>query len=58
MVLETEIMDRILTEVTLDMKPARPDTPEEQIFREKLTIEVAEIKARGNIVDGPMELPG
>jgi hypothetical protein len=48
-----EDIERILVEVTLGKPPAQPDTPEQAAFRQKMVVEVAEIKARGWIVDIP-----
>jgi hypothetical protein len=48
---------RILLEVTLKQPPARPDTPEEAAFRQKMVEQVAEIIARGGVVNIPSEWP-
>lgn len=52
--LTVEEMNRITKEVTLKMPPSL-DAPEANQFREKIKVEVAEIKAKGHIVELPAE---
>lgn len=49
-----EEMNCITKEVTLGMPPS-VDTPEANAFREQITHEIAEIKAKGRIVELPAE---
>jgi hypothetical protein len=54
--IDTEIAERILVEVTLNKPPATDDSPEEAEFRAKMEQQCAEIKAQGYVVDIPNEI--
>ena len=51
--MDSESLTRILIEVTLDSTPSRADTEEEAAYRAELVKQVAEIGAKGGIVDIP-----
>lgn len=53
----TETLTRILLEVCNGKLSARKDTPEEAEYRRRTEIEVAEIRAKGEIVDIPADWP-
>lgn len=52
-----ETLTRILIEVTNGAPPVRKDAPEEAEYRRRTEMEVAEIRAKGGIVEIPPELP-
>lgn len=51
--LDMDVANRITKEETLGSKPARPDTADEAIFRAEVRVQIADIKARGGIVELP-----
>jgi hypothetical protein len=55
MMVEGEDIERITLEQTLGKEPARPDTPEEAEFRAAVSKDIAEIKAKGWVVDIPFD---
>tara|TARA_R110002126_G_scaffold9234_11_gene42119 strand:- start:839 stop:1012 length:174 start_codon:yes stop_codon:yes gene_type:complete len=57
-VIKSDSIIRITQELTLGQSPATPDTPDEAAFRAKVADQIAEIKAKGLIVDIPFEIPG
>ena len=56
--ISSDDVERIVVEVTTGKSPATADTPEQAEFRQKIESEVAEIIAKGGIVDIPHEIPG
>lgn len=55
--LDSTTMQRIMKEVTLDLKPPEQESPEESAFRKQVTKEIKDIKERGLIVDFTPEMP-
>ncbi len=55
--MDSDILERMLVEITTGKEPKEPDTPEMAAMRAQLTKEVAAIKAKGGSVYIPHEIP-
>jgi len=55
--IESDVVQRITREVTLDIRPSKSDSEEEAKFRSKLEKEIMQMKKDGMVIDIPTEWP-